>query len=125
MTADQIGFFVGEALVMGVIGLSIGRYKGRPTLGFWLGFLIGLIGVIIIACIPRTQAAKMATWQRRNALHNAGYPYPPQQPYQPYQQYPPGQGPYSQYPPPGQWQQPPPPGSWEQQPPSAWPGQQQ
>jgi hypothetical protein len=142
MTADQIGFFVGEALVMGVIGLSIGRYKGRPALGFWLGFLIGLIGVIIVACIPRTQAAKMAAWQRQNALHNAGYPYPPQQPYQPgqgpYQPYPPGQGPYQQYPPgqgpypqypqqsaPGQWQQPPPPGSWEQQPPSAWPGQQQ
>jgi hypothetical protein len=136
MTADQVGFFVGEALVMGVIGLSIGRYKGRPTLGFCLGFLIGLIGVIIIACIPRTQAAKMAAWQRKNALQYPGYPYPPQQPYQPYQQYPPAQGPYQQYPqyPPPQGpyqqypqypQQPPPPGSWEQPPPSAWPGQQQ
>jgi hypothetical protein len=150
MTADQIGFLVGEALVMGVIGLSIGRYKGRPALGFWLGFLVGLIGVIIIACIPRSQAAKMAAWQRKNQLPGQagmypGYPYPPQQPYQPYppgqgpyQPYPPGQGqgPYQQYPgqgqypqypqqpAPGQWQQPPPPGSWEQQPPSGWPSQQ-
>jgi hypothetical protein len=148
MTADQLGYLFGVAICFGLIGFAIGRYKGRPALGFWLGFLIGLIGLIVIACVPRSQAKKMADAQRQYELQAraAGYPYPPQQPYQPYppppqqgyQPYPPAdQGPYPQQPPPGQWQpppgqwqpqqgqwqQPPPPESWEQPPPTTWPQQ--
>jgi hypothetical protein len=122
------------AVGFGFAGWGIGKGKGRPALGAWLGFLLGLIGIIIIACIPKTQAAKLAEEQRRYQVQGGwgGYPYPPQQPYAPYP--PPGQGPYAQQPPPGQWQQQPPPGQWQQQPPPApweqpppnpWPGPQQ
>jgi hypothetical protein len=35
--------------VGGVIGYAIGNSKGRGALGFWLGFLLGVIGWIIVA----------------------------------------------------------------------------
>ena len=33
----------------GLIGYAIGNSKGRGTEGFWLGFLLGIIGWIIVA----------------------------------------------------------------------------
>lgn len=133
---------------LGFAGRAIGKDKGRPVAGWWLGFLLGLIGLIILACLPRTREARLAQAQRQyqiqaEAARRAGYPYPPQQPYAPYpyapqqpyapypypppQSYapypPPGQDPYPQ--PPGEWQPPPPQGSWEQPPASQWPGPQQ
>jgi len=138
MSSSQLLIWLVVAVGFGFAGWGIGKGKGRPALGAWLGFLLGLIGIIIIACIPKTQAAKLAEEQRRYQVQgpwNGGYPYPPQQPYAPYP--PPGQGPYAPYPPPGQepypqpppgqWQQPPPPPPppWEQSPPNPWPGSQQ
>ena len=128
MSSAQLLIWLVVAVGFGVAGWGIGKGKGRPALGAWLGFLLGLIGIIIIACVPKTQAAKLAEAQRQYQLQggaawNAGYPYPPQQPYQPYP--PPGQEPYQPYPQqpsPGQWQQPPPPEAWEQPPSSPWPG---
>jgi len=38
----------------GIVGYLIGNTKGRGTLGFWLGFLISIIGWIIVAVLPRT-----------------------------------------------------------------------
>jgi hypothetical protein len=38
-------------LVFALIGSAIGRPKGRATEGFFLGLLLSLIGVIIIACV--------------------------------------------------------------------------
>jgi hypothetical protein len=122
---------------LGVAGWAIGKDKGRPVAGWWLGFLFGLIGLIILAFLPRTREAQIAQAQRQyqiqaEAARRAGYPYPPQQPYAPYpyppqQSYapypPPGQDPYPQ--PPGEWQPSPPPESWEQPPSSQWPGPQQ
>ena len=128
MSSAQLLVFLVVAVGFGFAGWGIGKGKGRPALGAWLGFLLGLIGIIIIACIPKTQAQKLAEAQRQYQLQGgaawtAGYPYPPQQPYAPYP--PPGQQPYEPYPPQGQEpypQQPPPPASWEQPPPSPWPG---
>jgi hypothetical protein len=110
-----------------VAGYFVGKYKGQPGAGIGLTIILGLLGLIILACLPRTRAAKVAAAQRQyeiqaEAARRAGYPYPPQQPYAPYSPAP-GQGPYA-YPQPGQWQQPPPPGSWDQPPPSPWPGPQ-
>ena len=144
----QILIVLVVAGALGFAGWAIGKDKGRPVAGLWLGFLLGLIGLIILACLPRTREAKIAQAQRQyqiqaEAARRAGYPYPPQQSYAPYpyppqQSYapypyppqqphapypPPGQGPYPQ--PAGEWQPPPPQGSWEQPPPSQWPGPQQ
>lgn len=111
-------------------GYYLGKYKGQVQAGLVLTIILGLLGLVILAFIPRSREAKVAAAQRQyeiqaEAARNAGYPYPPQQPYAPYP--PPGQGQYPQ-PSPGQWQQPPP-GSWEQPPeqppPVAWPGPQQ
>ena len=107
MSSAQLLVWLMVAVGFGFAGWGIGKGKGRPALGAWLGFLLGLIGIIIIACIPKTQAAKLAEAQRQYQLQggaawNAGYPYPP-----------PGQQPYPQQPPPGQWPEPPPPTSWE------------
>jgi len=41
------------AVVCGVIGYLIGNNKDRAALGAVLGALLGVIGVIIIAVIPR------------------------------------------------------------------------
>jgi hypothetical protein len=145
MSPWQLLIWLVVAVGFGFAGWGIGKGKGRPALGGWLGFLLGLIGIIIIACVPKTQAEKLAEAQRQYQLQaqaawNAGYPYPPQQPYAPgpYAPYPPpGQDPYAQQqPPPGQWPQQQPPGQWSQQqqppsapwdqpPPNPWPGSQQ
>ena len=105
MSPSQLLVVLVVAVGFGFAGFGIGKGKGRPVLGWWLGFLLGVIGVIIIACIPKTQAAKLGEAQRQYQLQagaawNAGYPYPPQQPYASYP--PPGQQPYAPYPPPGQ-----------------------
>ena len=44
-------------LVFGAIGYFIGEKKGRTLLGLVLGFLLGIIGVIIIALIPKAKTA--------------------------------------------------------------------
>jgi hypothetical protein len=134
MSSVQLLVWLVVAVGFGVAGWGIGKGKGRPVLGWWLGFLLGLIGIIIVACVPKTRAAKLAEAQRQYQVQSGygAYPYPPQQPYAPYP--PPGQGPYMPYPPPdqgpyaqqppppGQWQEPPPPDQWQQQPPpDQWP----
>jgi hypothetical protein len=114
-----------------VAGIFLGRYKGREGAGIALTVLLGLLGLLILACLPRTDAAKIEEAQRQyeiqaEAARRAGYPYPPEQPFTPYLAYPPeGQQPFTPYPPqvqqpypqPGQSQQPSP-GSWEQPPPA-------
>jgi hypothetical protein len=126
-----------------VAGIFLGKYKGREGAGIALTVLLGLLGLLILACLPRTDAAKIAEAQKQYAIQaeaarRAGYPYPPPQPFTPYPAYPPeGQQPYPPFqpqvqqpypqsypqpPPPGQWPPPPPPGSSEQPPPGTWPG---
>src|ERR1700726_2479270 len=79
-------------------GYHVGKYKGREAAGLTLTILLGLVGLLILACLPRTQAVKAAEAQRQ-------LPYPPQYPYPPDQYPPPGS-----YPPPGPYPPPPPPG---------------
>ena len=120
-----------------VAGYFLGKYKGQVEAGLILTILLGLLGLVIVACLPRSRQAKVAAAQRQyeiqaEAARRAGYPYPPQPPYpqqpypqQPYPPYPPQvQQPYPQQPPPGQWQPPPPAGSGEQPYTAPWPGTQ-
>jgi hypothetical protein len=44
--------------VCGVAGFVIGNMKGRGVAGFWLGFLFGVFGLIVIAVIAPTPLAE-------------------------------------------------------------------
>ena len=58
---------VGVALVTGVIGLLIGNGKGHPVWGFFLGFVLSVIGLLVIAVTkpsPEYQAKKAAERMR-------------------------------------------------------------
>jgi hypothetical protein len=112
---------IGWALIA-TAGYHVGKAKGRATTGLTLTILLGLIGLLILACLPKTQAVKAAEAQRQlpypPQYPNPQYPYPPYQyppqgPYPPQPQYPP-QGPYlpeDQYPPLGPY--PSPPAPWD------------
>jgi hypothetical protein len=39
-------------LVLGVVGAVIGDMNGMLGTGFWLGFLLGPVGLVIVACLP-------------------------------------------------------------------------
>jgi hypothetical protein len=42
------------AVVFGLIGARIGATKGMEASGFWWGFLLGAVGLVVIACMqPR------------------------------------------------------------------------
>ena len=47
----QVGIILVAALITGLIGNLIGKRAGRGNAGFWLGFLLSLIGVAIIAIV--------------------------------------------------------------------------
>ena len=90
-----------------VAGYQVGKYKGHIAAGIILTAVLGLLGLLIIALIPQTDAAKMAAAQRNMAIQQeaarrAGYPYPPQAPT-------------------GQWT-PPPTGQWTPPPSDQWQG---
>jgi hypothetical protein len=51
-----IVFFLLWCGVGGFIGYAIGNSKGRATEGFWLGFLLGVIGWIIVAFMQPSDA---------------------------------------------------------------------
>jgi hypothetical protein len=46
------------AFVWSLAGWAVGRYKGRGPLGGWLGFLLGLPGVLVMCFLPPTGAAR-------------------------------------------------------------------
>jgi hypothetical protein len=108
---------IGWALIA-VAGYHVGKSKGRENAGLALTLLLGLIGLAILACLPKTEAIKQAEAQRRYQLQaRAGFMYPPprQYPYPP-QQYPyapaPDQAPPAPYQGPAPDQVPPPPAPW-------------
>ena len=103
--AQVLVALIGWALIV-TAGYHVGKYKGRETAGLILTILLGLIGLVILACLPKTQAVKAAEAQRQlpPQYPNPQYPYPPYQ-YPPQTQYPPP-GPYLP-PPPAPWDPPP------------------
>ena len=50
-----------------LLGVAIGDTKGRSTIGFWLGVLLGPIGVVIVALTSPTPEAQ-AKYERNVAL---------------------------------------------------------
>ena len=67
-------------IVVPIIGALIGRPKGRGVLGYVLGFLLGPIGLIVVALVGPTEAQKRiderksahATLGSRSTLSNDG-----------------------------------------------------
>ena len=49
--------FLISAAVFGTAAGFVGNRKGRMGLGITLGILLGLIGLIIIACVPARRVA--------------------------------------------------------------------
>jgi hypothetical protein len=72
-------------------GKPLGSRRATRGVGFATGLLLGILGAVIVALMPETEAAKAARAQRQyeiqaEAARRAGYPFPPQQgPWQPYQ----------------------------------------
>lgn len=67
-----------QVLVVLVIALgcafgaqAIGKSKGRAKLGWWLGFGLGIIGVIVIACMRPTEAAEVQARARQMRVDEA------------------------------------------------------
>jgi hypothetical protein len=52
---------------MGGVGCIYGTSKARPVLGFCLGFLLGLIGIAILAIIPARRTTPVTYQQRQKA----------------------------------------------------------
>jgi hypothetical protein len=85
MTPGAVLVWIVVAVACGFGGYAIGKPKGRASTGAWLGVLLGVIGIIIIACLPRDKEAQIREEQRKyeiqaEAARRAGYAYPPQGP---------------------------------------------
>jgi hypothetical protein len=98
---------IGWALIV-TSGYFIGKNKGREVAGVILAALLGLIGLVIVACLPRRRAAKRALEAQEQRQYDiqqaraAGYPPPPAY-FHPPQTAPGEPGPYQSEPPPRQW----------------------
>lgn len=50
-TTTIVYYFIASMFVFGLIGYAIGKPKGEGKTGFWMGFFLGIIGVISTACV--------------------------------------------------------------------------
>jgi len=57
-------------------GYRIGAYKGSPKTGLALGVLLGAVGVIIIACFPSTDEAKIERMRKQQEQRGSGHAAP-------------------------------------------------
>ena len=56
MDAGAIAVALVQGLVLALMGLAgwlIGRTRNRPVLGFWLAILLGPLGWLVVALLPR------------------------------------------------------------------------
>jgi hypothetical protein len=47
------------------IGVYVGKRKGRKEAAEWLTILLGVVGLIIVLCLPESREAKIAEAQRQ------------------------------------------------------------
>lgn len=65
MTPGEVLVWIVVAVVCGFIGHAIGKPKGRASTGAWLGALLGVIGIIVIALMGRDREAEIREAQRQ------------------------------------------------------------
>jgi hypothetical protein len=68
MNSGTLIFALIYSALLGFAGYRIGVGRGRPVLGAVLGFALGLIGLLIFICIPRTPEAKAARARAQSAV---------------------------------------------------------
>jgi hypothetical protein len=88
MHGGQVVALIVVAVICAFIGEAIGKRKGRRDLGGILGFFLGVIGLLIIACMSKTKEAMIAEAQQQyeiqaEAARRTGYVYPPYPPQPP------------------------------------------
>jgi hypothetical protein len=44
-------------LLLGLLGAVVGRMRRHGVAGFWLGFLLGPIGIVVAALLPDDRAS--------------------------------------------------------------------
>lgn len=58
MNSSFMYFTLATGVAMGALGSYLCERKGRSlSLGFWLGFLFGLIGIIVILFLSRKEVS--------------------------------------------------------------------
>jgi uncharacterized membrane protein YfcA len=55
MPGEAVAVLLVWSAIGALVGYLIGKWKGRGTLGLWLGLLLGVIGWIIVAVLPDSQ----------------------------------------------------------------------
>ena len=68
MTTSEIYFSLALGIVTGALGAYLAQKKGRThNFGFWIGFLFGFIGVIIILILrPKEEQNQKADSDQKN-----------------------------------------------------------
>lgn len=54
---------IGIRSIWGAITWKMNDYKGYASNGFWWGFFLGLVGVIVVACKSNVSNYKMTGWK--------------------------------------------------------------
>jgi CDP-diglyceride synthetase len=65
VTPWQVLVYLIVALASGFGGRAVGKRRGRPWLGFVLGLLLSLLGLLVIALIPASREAQITAEQQR------------------------------------------------------------
>jgi hypothetical protein len=83
MSPAQVLVITVVMAAFGIAGSLIGRRKGFPVWGFFMGAILGVIGLVILACwrpdrkaLVRREAARLAVTREAQALIDGKAPLP-------------------------------------------------
>lgn len=59
--------FVVGGVVCGFLGYLVGNTRNQGGLGFALGLLLGPLGILVAALLPRNESLKAQRWQEKQS----------------------------------------------------------